>query len=1132
VRQNEMTFGDGPTPDARERALLLLARELLLGNDGTRGAQPDALPSLRSDGLLLAAGPTSAWNPGDQFASDLVRDLCVARLLIVDGMDQLLAAGAPRWALRAARLACQAAIAQAGVDSERARITLQQTFDALAAQHGARWAALPLEAMLTLGSAYDVISRAWPDLADGESQRLIALLRLSLQRYVHAGIGDAIVLGPLVEVALEHSLVGAEGHSWRDPLLELVRDVVLAWLRGECLTNSSASPLRTRVRDRLLNDEDPGDEFVVEAIALLGADLDDASEEYLWRLAASGGGDLGPAVESVIAGRMMAQYRPELLLALTDAYYIDRPRSGSRGMSGSSPLDEGIRNHTGRAGLGVPMAGWWFGPFWLLLNARPVEALRLINELLDHAAAIRIAIRESLLADGEPRARREDERGLTLPLPGGPRRCIGNEQVWTWYRGSSNGPYPAMSALMAVERFADDLIRRGMTSGRVSELLLRDCHNLAMPGLVVGLLVRHLERLTDELDPWLERPEVWELEFGRTTSEGHLHVQGPDPTELAGLARRRYSMRDAATELMAAAVVTDDTGRLEALGKIADSLVANSGGGAPTDDGNPTELLTRAGWASCLRSENYRLTTRADGTTIVEFEPPEVLLAELAPSHIAIGRGQRAWTLASQYGVRDDRRAATDTLPSDLTFARELVEQPPEPFGPSVAEAAGAVAATALVRHADEAIALPSADLAWAAELLADIALAPVSGRYPGESARHLMGATRSAACGLPALLFDPSPPPLAAGQLERALLACARSPADEVRRMLAESLGPAWNAPCDADSERGECRHALALRLVGEMIRDCQLGDWDPTGQHREVRPLAGDPVPALADVKTDALLINHLTAPIVAAMTAASSGCCISSEARHARDELLTAYRRGAVHWDEQGYGSHAGDEFRPIARALFTSAATGDREPLNQCVREFAQHPGLIEQLLHNTLLACTYDGQLRVALASVWPPLMRTALNAGVAEPPTGRRRGDRAAAVLIPRPSIDVADRDPNRTLQITQREWIDPTTLTQLVEEWIALVRGDAHAVDALIGLIDTGDPRWQASTGLRWIEDVIAGEYASVALYTYLLPAWLQRLRAAGKLEAADTARFHRIIDGLVAAGDHRVLALQHAEE
>ena len=252
--------------------------------------------------------------------------------------------------------------------------------------------------MLTLGSAYDVISRAWPDLIDGESQRLIALLRLSVQRYVHAGIADAIVLGPLVEVALEHSLVGAEGHSRRDPVLELVRDVVLAWLRGESLTNSSASPLRTRVRDRLLNDEDPDDEFVVDAIALLGADLDDASEDHLRRLAAGGGGDLGPAVESVVAGRTMARHRAELLLALTDAYYIERPRSDSRGMSGYSPLDEGIRHHTARARLGVPIAGWWFGPFWWLLNARSVEALRLINELLDHAASIRIAIRDSLFS--------------------------------------------------------------------------------------------------------------------------------------------------------------------------------------------------------------------------------------------------------------------------------------------------------------------------------------------------------------------------------------------------------------------------------------------------------------------------------------------------------------------------------------------------------------------------------------------------------------------------------------------------------------------------------------------------------------------------------------------------------------
>ena len=67
---------------------------------------------------------------------------------------------------------------------------------------------------------------------------------------------------------------------------------------------------------------------------------------------------------------------------------------------------------------------------------------------------------------------------------------------------------------------------------------------------------------------------------------------------------------------------------------------------------------------------------------------------------------------------------------------------------------------------------------------------------------------------------------------------------------------------------------------------------------------------------------------------------------------------------------------------------------------------------------------------------------------------------------------------------------------------------------------------------GLTWVEDLIAADYGAVALRSYGLPGWLQRLRAAGTLNEVATMRFHRIVDGLVANGDHRVVALQRAEE
>ncbi len=168
VRRAEVSVPGGPSPDARDRGLTSVARKLLLPDDSGPSPDADALPSLRSDGLLLPPGPASAWIPTDQFASDLIRDLAVARVLITQGWEIIDRAGAPRWALRAVRLACQSVLAAAGANSEAARVPLQATFDDLAERHGTRWAEVPLEAVLTLGSAGDVLARAWPTLLEGD----------------------------------------------------------------------------------------------------------------------------------------------------------------------------------------------------------------------------------------------------------------------------------------------------------------------------------------------------------------------------------------------------------------------------------------------------------------------------------------------------------------------------------------------------------------------------------------------------------------------------------------------------------------------------------------------------------------------------------------------------------------------------------------------------------------------------------------------------------------------------------------------------------------------------------------------------------------------------------------------------
>jgi hypothetical protein len=144
-----------------------------------------------------------------------------------------------------------------------------------------------------------------------------------------------------------------------------------------------------------------------------------------------------------------------------------------------------------------------------------------------------------------------DRFRFELGITGAPHVYNGDPNTWNWYRGTGVGPYPCMSALQALERVCDEYIGMGVPMERLIPVLLDGCDNVAMGALVVGLLVRHLDKAGTLLDRFLAEPDIWHFEFSRITHEyGFLRASSDG---IVRPERRQWSLREAGTSLVFAA---------------------------------------------------------------------------------------------------------------------------------------------------------------------------------------------------------------------------------------------------------------------------------------------------------------------------------------------------------------------------------------------------------------------------------------------------------------------------------------------------------------------------------------------------------------------------------------------------
>lgn len=1080
------------SPDDRAAAVEATARAAL----GAASALPNGitLERLRLDRVLGRAPVDMPWEDDLQFADDAIRDLCVAFVLLKDRFEPLLD-GPPKWALRAARIAAQAQI-ESSADTPEALEELQNLFDALAAAGGERWSEIPTEALLTVREPERTLTAAGPWLFK-RSERTSRLLRVLRQRHRQDyGVIDPVVATPVMALLVDNvQLLPSRGD-----LAEQCSKVLIGWLEGLSLRDGDdPDPTRAAYVPLLATDEYPDDD-IVEALALLGPDRADGTA-YLRNLAQRQPSRLRAAMESNLGPFSLAGSDPALLIELAEAYYVEDPR---RNGSWGGFRDDGIRDLHHGHGVGHPFAAPYYGPFWRMLNSAPHQAVAAIDRMVRHALTIR--------GGTDP--------AIELDVPRiGARSYDGDVGAWGWYRGYGTGPNPLMSALMAVERFGDHLVRIGMPPSEVLHLVLHRSTTAPMLAVAVGFAVRHCSEPDDYLLEFMRNPYIWGLEKGRASSEIGIWCAGPrDDDSVTGSERRSWDLGDVAQRLMATSVLGNDTELLDRLARVRAACIAKAakiGGDFPTSVDRDTSVLNAACYTRVESADQIQL----------RFDPPTWVLVEYEQQMRPLLRTKQCFDLQHRYTIGE---RTTDTLREDLAVARDIAADPPGAHRPG--DTVALVAAAAVRAHADGTVRIPKADLRWAFQVLVEAA-----DMAEDDDQWYDRGADRSAASAVADLLRprfheeSPRRPVVSLDEIRRLGEHLTTDGSDEVRRLMGLAMEPLWTAPCGPGSAgEPDCRHQVALDLVELSAQNCQLGRVRDDGR----RSLDDVELP-LADhldaVPTRNVMLDRLTGAISASVTCSLSGACAAERGAALAQALVRTHRRSFAYWADEGFRYREWDS-EPVAAALLALGDAGDSALLDTAT-ELTDHPNGLLTLLTDIRRLATYDPQLRASMVTQWPALFDSVVSKAQ---DTGCREGDAAdewrswgewaLAALIPTQEFNISETDHDAVLTASRDGWPTSYLLADQIDPWLELAVGRPRCVDAIARLLWTEpDP----TVGLGWLEQLVAGHADHVAGRTGSLHIWFEEL-AGRDLPPSAEQRFDRLVDLLAAAGDDAMAKLQ----
>ena len=1081
---------------------------------------------------------------------------------------------------------------------------MQASFDSLVnAGHSRRWSDVPGEALLTLADPSAVLADAWAQLRSDDGSGLRRLARLTNQRLRDAnGLVSALSIEPVIALLLEeatpwtlgayavdlmrdwlHGLIAAgtpAGHPLRVRLRELLVQECAAAERRRLGRQQDQAEARARrtpeevEHDRLLQERNrhlfteigwggpepkqrpqiPGEitnETVVEFLALVGPDLGNDGATILRRVASAAPASLAPALEELLTGQALSTAERGLLAELTEAYYLDNDYGDSVPLRS---MWDGVRGHRAVAYDRFGFCGWYRGPFIPLLQTDFRSGVAVLNRLLNHAARIRAQVLARLGRDSWVRSDHDghESHAVELNLAGEPRQYIGDEHVWRWRSGhmAAVGPYPCMSALQALELVCDQLIANGARIDKVVSVLLSECENLAMVGLIFGILVRHLESSDRLLDPYLAQPAVWRNEFSRIASDAREPSGGSE--DLVAAERRGWTPREVVMML----VLRAEGSRVAELRALGDRLLDNAtreiraAQSASDAVNNPEtdrlieeQLATVRAWANLFNRDTYHAEVQPDGVRI-QAEPPADVAAALQDTALERERlGEESRLLLrydERFGEEPISAVSAEDLSSDLDTARRLIEQPSAVGMNSPWDAPALVAAAALEAHLTRNVAVSDDDLTFAADLVLGVIDDAASLRhFEIETSFFEQGADRSAAQALPLLLL-PAGAPIIARLRERTEtathermiqggLSFAKATPGEVRMHLARGLDHLWATPC---ARQGRCHHEDGWQLATETMRDCLLGDWIPDTGTRRTESLDEPLSESLAGIDGDSIQLMRLDPAIRALASATAGAICVSERALELLRVLLGAQRRTLLSYardDNNNLGSvvsFVGDvderstHTLVAARALLTLNSSDRDTMLDEFIDEYAQVPNLLTKLITAISAAGEESPRLAAAARQVWPNIIRRVLGLREAghDFSCDWRYGDSVLDALVPEPASTV--RFLYREVQDKPAPWWQPLSLQPEIGDLLATGETSPWCPGRIVQFLQAVGTEDQARLGLTWIRPLVRADPDNVRTYSPILTRWLPEIQpAAIAVGLHDT--WQTIVDDLVVAGD-----------